>query len=698
MARSAWWVRGVVIGAVTAVGAALLVAPAGAVPPEPYRVATGLEGAVSAAHVALGDRIFWVSYGNSGTSSTDSELWTSDGTEAGTRELVDPNPGGFARVDHLHAFGNGLVFTADDGTHGSELWFSDGTTGGTAMVADLTPEPGASTWLLDAGPGAVYLAADDGVHGREPYRWTGPGAAPQLLDVNTTSRTTDDEELQPEWRTDWTDSNPGALGMVGDALVFAADRTIRTEGVDEWGDHYVATSGPGEELWRVGPTGPPQLVKDITQTDPWGDPDPTQGTAFSPRTGTAVVGDTLYFLTDHTDDDDSRPELWRTSGTDATTVRVGAPPLAYVEDHWDFQPVASGGRVFYRAWDGAWDGVWATSGSGVGQRVSPPGDATDPVALNGGVVFAIAGDAAGREPWFSDGSSATRLADLRAGAPGSSAFPFATWGGHAYFGATAGSGRDLYRTDGTAAGTERVMDLPNESGAIVDGPMVLYGAAGLLYFLNSPDDDRNVGNELWVFDPNRVIDAKATTTVLRGPAAVAYGVGGSLTITVSGTGGPPAGTVTIRDGATVLGTATLSGGRATFALPRSLALGRHTLTATYDGSAAFSSSVSAPLVVTVKAATRLTGRVNDLTFTARDSIRVTATLRTTPAINATGRMQLHVDGGVRVTATLAARHRNTLTLVSRPLRPGRHRLQVVFSGSPNAMDARTGVVTITVYR
>ena len=154
MASSVRVVRGLVTGVATAVGAALLAAPAGAAPPEPYRVATGLEGAVSASHVALGDRVFWVSYGNSGTSSSDSELWTSDGTEAGTRELVDPNPGGFARVDSLQAFGDGLVFTADDGTHGSELWYSDGTAEGTAMVAALTAGADASTWLLDAGPGA----------------------------------------------------------------------------------------------------------------------------------------------------------------------------------------------------------------------------------------------------------------------------------------------------------------------------------------------------------------------------------------------------------------------------------------------------------------------------------------------------------------------------------------------------------------
>ncbi|MBA4607699.1 Ig-like domain repeat protein [Aeromicrobium sp. Marseille-Q0843] len=692
MTRSVRWM----LGAILVLVMGLVAAPAVAAPPEPYRVATGLEGGTSAAHVAIGDRIFWVNHGSSGTSSNDSELWTSDGTSEGTHEFFDPNPGGRGLVGSLLKFGSGFVFTATGPAGGAEVWYSDGTTEGTEMIADLTVDDAGSTWLLEAGPGAVYLAADDGAHGRELYRWTGPGAAPQLLDVNPTARMTSDEELQDQWRTDWTDSSPVALGMVGDAFVFTADQTIRTADVSEWGDHYVATSGTGRELWRVGPTGPPQLVKDISQTDAWGDPSPQESTPFAERTGTAVMGGSLYFLLDSTEPGVAEPEMWRTNGVSEGTVKVAHLPLAYLDDQWDFEPAVAGGRLFYRAWSGDWDGMWATDGTGAGQRVSPAGDATDPVTLGSGVVFGLEQDDTGREPWFSGGTSSVRLGDLRAGAAGAHPFPITTWGSHAYFGANGGSGRDLYRTDGTPAGTERVMDLPNAAGAVLDGPMVFYGAEGLLYFVNSPDDDRNVGNELWAFDPNRAVTA--TSTVLRAPATVAYGAAATVTIAVTGAGGPPTGTVTIRDGQRVLGTAELANGAATFALPRNLALGDHVLTATYSGDAQFSSSTSAPVTVRVKAATRLGGRVNDLTFLTTERIRVTATLRTTPAINATGRLQLLVDGRVRATATLAARHRNTLTLVSPPLARGRHRLQVVFSQSPNAMDARTGVVTITVYR
>lgn len=682
---------------VLAILAALLHVPASAdPPPEPYRIATGLEGGVSADSVAIGDRIFWLLYGNSGTSSQDAELWTSDGTTQGTHEFFDPNPAGLGRVSSLHAFGDGLVFTGDDGTHGQELWHSDGTAEGTQMVADLSVD--ASTYILGSGTSAVYLNADDGVHGSEVFRWTGPGSAPQLFDINTTDRMTTDPDLEGEWRTTWTNASPNPLGMVGDTLLFSADQTIRTAKVDEGGDHYVAVSGTGEELWRIDPTGSPSLVKDITTVNAWGEPNPLESTRFPLRTGTTSMGGSLYFLTEGTDADTSFPELWRTNGTDAGTTQVASPRIAFLGDTWDFQPVAAGGKVFYRSWDGDWDGIWATDGTSAGQRVSPAGDTSGPAALGTGVVFSLLRPESGRELWHSDGTTSTLLADLRAGTPGSNPYPLTTWGSHVYFGATSATGRDLFRTDGTVAGTELVHDLANDAGTLSSGPMVFYGAANLLYFINSPDDDRNVDNELWVFDPNRVVDEKATTTTLRAPAAIAFGAGGTVTVTVSGTGGPPTGTVTISNGDQVLATVTLTAGRATFTLPKDLPLGTHTLQATYSGSTAFAPSASTPVNVVVKAATKLTGRVPDLVFGSKEKIKVLAMLTTKPAVQATGTMTLLIDGKKRVAATLLATHGNRLTVVGAPLKVGQHRLQVTFSNSPNAMNAKTGIAKITIIK
>lgn len=682
--------------------AGLLPSPAqAAAPPEPYRVATGLEGAYSADHVAIGDRIFWVTAGNSLTSSQDSDLWTSDGTSQGTHEFVDPNPGGSARVLGLHAFGDGFVFLADDGVHGREAWYSDGTAAGTAMIADLSLGADQSTGLLGVGPNVVFLSADDGEHGSEVHRWSGPGSVPQLLDVNTTARSIDDEDFRDQWSSAWTDANPIALGMVGDTLIFSVEHRIRTITADDGGHRYIAEWGTGREPWRAGPTGPAALVKDITTRDTFGDYDPRLSTRFPSDVGTAVLGNSVYFLTEGTDTNTARPELWRSDGTAAGTSQVAAPPVAYLSgeggDGWDFEPVVAGGRIFYAAWDGGWDGLWATTGSGAGSRVSPPGEARLGAALGSGVVFTLSQAGSGREPWYSGGTSSTSLGDLRAGTAGSNPFPMSTWKGHTYFGANGGTGRDLYRTDGTAAGTERVMDLPNVAGSVIDGPVVFYGAANTLYFVNSPDDERDTDSELWVFDPARQVQ-RTSTTVLRAPAVIAHGAGGTATVTVSGSGGVPTGRVTIRDGANVLATVTLVNGKASFALPKGLTVGTHVLTASYSGDSVFRSSSSTPVKVQVKARTKLTGRVPDLTFERSEKIRIAVRLTTTPTIRATGRLTLLVDGKRKITANLTAGHGNKLTLVARGLSVGKHRLQVSFTDSPNAMDAKTGVVKIKVVR
>ena len=76
------------------------------------------------------------------------EVWTSDGTPAGTQRLTEINdqasgfqviyPGQLWGLKALAPFpGGGVLFQGDDGTSGAELWASDGTAAGTHRVADL---------------------------------------------------------------------------------------------------------------------------------------------------------------------------------------------------------------------------------------------------------------------------------------------------------------------------------------------------------------------------------------------------------------------------------------------------------------------------------------------------------------------------------------------------------------------------------
>jgi len=72
----------------------------------------------------------------------------------------------------------------------------------------------------------------------------------------------------------------------------------------------------------------------------------------------------------------------------------------------------------------------------------------------------------------------------------------------------------------------------------------------------------------------------------------------TFTATITSGAGPPSGTVTFKDGATILGTATLSAGVAAFTTS-SLTTGNHNITASYAGGPGFAASVSAVLIQTV---------------------------------------------------------------------------------------------------
>jgi hypothetical protein len=97
--------------------------------------------------------------------------------------------------------------------------------------------------------------------------------------------------------------------------------------------------------------------------------------------------------------------------------------------------------------------------------------------------------------------------------------------------------------------------------------------------------------------------ATTATTLTASPNPTTIGQSVLLTATVAETSGTgvPTGTVTFYDGTTSLGTGTLSSGTATYSAT-SLAVGTHSITASYGGDASNSSSTSSAVTVTVTAA------------------------------------------------------------------------------------------------
>ncbi|MEZ6121641.1 MAG: GEVED domain-containing protein [Planctomycetaceae bacterium] len=72
-------------------------------------------------------------------SSSERRIWRSDGTADGTGQVIDVTPGilyGPPTTD-IFSIGSQLYFTVEDEVYGRELWASDGTADGTRLVADL---------------------------------------------------------------------------------------------------------------------------------------------------------------------------------------------------------------------------------------------------------------------------------------------------------------------------------------------------------------------------------------------------------------------------------------------------------------------------------------------------------------------------------------------------------------------------------
>ena len=137
--------------------------------------------------------------------------------------------------------------------------------------------------------------------------------------------------------------------------------------------------------------------------------------------------------------------------------------------------------------------------------------------------------------------------------------------------------------------------------------------------------------------PETVNPAATTTSLASSAPTSAYGQSVTLTATVSPVSpgdGTVSGSVTFKDGTTVLGTSTLSGGSATLAVT-SLAVGTHSLTAAFAGTSSYTASTSTTVkqVVTQSATTTV---VNLSPATSVIGQSVTATVTVSPVAPGAG--------------------------------------------------------------
>jgi ELWxxDGT repeat protein len=100
-----------------------------------------------------------------------SSYWVTDGTVAGTNDVVDPLPFPPATSMSVAAVDSSrTVYVCTSATTGDELCVSDGTSAGTRLLADIFPGPrSASISFLNRTSRGLFFIADDGRHGKEPW-------------------------------------------------------------------------------------------------------------------------------------------------------------------------------------------------------------------------------------------------------------------------------------------------------------------------------------------------------------------------------------------------------------------------------------------------------------------------------------------------------------------------------------------------
>lgn len=404
---------------------------------------------------------------NDGVNGT--QLWRSDGTEAGTTllKIVNATTSGFQPT---FSYGGKVFFSVDDGVHGREPWVTDGTTEGTQLLVETSPGTAGSAagnffrfgnttrfftvggiWSTDGTPGGTtldiplesyrgglavtgntfYFFNADSVHGMEPWKSDGTAAGTSMI---------------TETRSGVASYSMSMAPAASGAVFFADDGT-----------------GGGGRLWTTDGTAANTVPLD----------------AF-PATGTENFTSILCPTTKGVFFSDGST-VWRTNGTQAGTY------VATTMNDAAFGLLEAFSNVYFTSWVGSSLYLFQTDGSANATAVNvlPDLPAKNVIFTGGKLWFAGTSAANGTELWVSHDGTAlgTELINLAPDPdPSSKPVNFKVAGQYLYFHPL--SPRELWRSDGTSGGTIEITDVDN--GIISPAPFgSLTPFRGDLYYHHS---------------------------------------------------------------------------------------------------------------------------------------------------------------------------------------------------------------------
>ena len=373
----------------------------------------------------LGDRIVYL-WG---------QLWSTDGTPAGTVPLTEPalDINSFSGADFAR-LGDRIYFAAClEGApygEGCGVWSTDGTRAGTGPVPMLPPGPDANSFSdLTATADRVYFLEND------------------------------IDEITEIWAADAA----GARRVLEIRAVFCDIWTA-------WGNLIFFTREFEPELWVT--DGTPAGTRSVGTF---------AGGFLDGPLATGPGG--LYFIAD---DGAHGEEIWRSDGTREGTRRVTeidqydvfSSPFSYTlaPQSWAHE---IGGRLLFAASDAfAGTRLWISTGKPASTRAKGPATLASRLFRAGNRLFAFIHDTPNQdcEVWSFDGQgNGTRLVDglsWRCSQGFIEDVLMRVVGSRVYFIAQDGDGAtwSVWRSDGTAEGTARLFSVPSYSWDVVVMP------------------------------------------------------------------------------------------------------------------------------------------------------------------------------------------------------------------------------------
>jgi hypothetical protein len=167
----------------------------------------------------------------------------------------------------------------------------------------------------------------------------------------------------------------------------------------------------------------------------------------------------------------------------------------------------------------------------------------------------------------------------------------------------------------------------------------------------------------------------------------------SMTATVTGVAGSPAGQVTFTEGSRSLGTVSLdSSGRAT--LLTSLPIGTHTINADYGGSQTYLPSSAAAQVVIQGIATTTTLTLGKAPAKVGKPLSVVVTVGASGSTQPSGSVRLY--DGVEPVGTVTALSDGRATVVWTPVAKGQRSLTARYAGDAQHAGSQSTPVTVRV--